>query len=52
MIRGLLAWDVSNVKHMSNMFYSTHFDGDLASWDVSTYIHLNKAFKMTLNIAQ
>lgn len=37
-------WDVSNVKSMENMFYSSDFEGDISNWNVSNVIDMRRMF--------
>ena len=37
-------WDVSNVKHMLEMFYSSEFNGDISKWDVRNVKYMQDMF--------
>ena len=40
--KGIIRWDVSNVKNMDNMFHSaTNFNGSLDNWDISNVESMN-----------
>jgi surface protein len=36
--------DVSEVKNMGNLFYTSHFNGDISGWDVSKVIDMHCMF--------
>ncbi|WP_407458231.1 BspA family leucine-rich repeat surface protein [Fibrobacter sp.] len=37
-------WNVSNVKDMSAMFYSSAFNGDISNWNVSNVTNMSEMF--------
>jgi hypothetical protein len=38
-------WNVSNVKVMNSMFFTSEFNGDISKWDVSNVFNMTRMFE-------